>query len=520
MNSRPNKRESFELPALPKNVLSKDRQLIDLTTNTWEMRASQDGGRILQINWYILVRAIEPFSLSASSLHQIRLYLARRIQLSKAHTVRNDFEMFRRFFRWLANSNYIARKQAFQWNLLTHAIFKLFLLHGMTTANRGNDFARLRDFYSWGAFLVEFQNFDKQLALSLKKVRAKGNIKGDAVRSHDPIKGPFDPEERDSLIDCFRRRLGQPRDLAVTMFHFELGPNPNSTVRTRNTDFHKFELNVVEERGPRHYIRYQVDLPRVKKRTEHRETVPRPLSDELGRLLETLKSPRNDAYLFHWLDREDPERDINRSMKRFADEVNLVSRRTGKRLNLNARRFRYALGTEMASLGASRAKIAVNLDHTDTQNVDVYVKTTSDVTNHLNDAYEDRLAPIAARFRGKVINKDTKSTRYGATIPATSSLFPILNVGGIGMCGRDLRADGLCQLAPPLTCYGCNFFAAFREGPHAEVLDALQKIRQSLTGDSDQRISMQLDPVIARVIDLIGQIGAEGKGGAHDNSRF
>lgn len=508
----------FGLPELPAKVLSKDRQLIDLTTDVWEMRASQDGGRILQINWSFLDRDIAPFSMSARPLHQIKLYLARRIQVSKAHTVRNDFEMFRRFFRWIANSSHIAQGQVFQWNLLTHAIFKLFLMHGMTTKNRGNDFARLRDFYHWGAFLFEFEGFDKQLALSLKQIRAKGNIKGDAVRSHDPIKGPFDPAERDLLIEAFRSELGDPRDRAVTMFHFELGPNPNSTVRIKNTDFHKFELNVVEERGPRHHVRYQVDLPRVKKRTEHRETVPRPLSSELGQLLETLKSPRDDAYLFHWLDREDPESDINRSMKRFAEEANLVSPRTGMRLNLNARRFRYALGTEMARLGASRAQIAVNLDHTDTQHVDVYVETTSEVTNHLSDAYEDRLAPIVARFRGKVINKDAKSTQYGATIPATSSLFPILNVGGIGMCGRDLRADGLCQLAPPLTCYGCNFFAAFREGPHAEVLDALQKIRQSLIGDSDQRISMQLDPVIARVIDLIGQIAAEGKGGANANS--
>lgn len=79
------------------------------------------------------------------------------------------------------------------------------------------------------------------------------------------------------------------------------------------------------------------------------------------------------------------------------------------------------------------------------------------------------------------------------------------------MCGRDIRADGLCRLAPPLTCYGCNFFAAFRDGPHLEVRNALVQIIEYLRESADSRISMQLDNALSAVNQLIAQIDRETK---------
>lgn len=96
-------------------------------------------------------------------------------------------------------------------------------------------------------------------------------------------------------------------------------------------------------------------------------------------------------------------------------------------------------------------------------------------------------------------------------VPSASSHLPLLDVGGIGLCGRDVRKDGLCNLAPPLTCYACEFFAAFRHGPHQEVLDSLVDIRTSMEGSSDMRIPKQLDGVIAAARQLVTQIRAEGE---------
>jgi len=77
------------------------------------------------------------------------------------------------------------------------------------------------------------------------------------------------------------------------------------------------------------------------------------------------------------------------------------------------------------------------------------------------------------------------------------------------MCGRDVRKDGLCRLAPPLTCYPCEFFAAFRGGPHAEILTALERITTEMKAVSDSRIPMQLEGVMAAIRQLLAQIARE-----------
>jgi hypothetical protein len=85
-----------------------------------------------------------------------------------------------------------------------------------------------------------------------------------------------------------------------------------------------------------------------------------------------------------------------------------------------------------------------------------------------------------------------------------------LDLGGIGLCGRDILADGLCQLAPPLTCYTCPSFAAFRTGPHGPIGDALQKLIDTcMDGDADRRIPMQLEDTVTAIRQLQAQIQQE-----------
>ena len=74
-----------------------------------------------------------------------------------------------------------------------------FLEDGLSTASKGNDFARLREMYFWGAFGVQLPEFDPDLALALKTIRAQGNVKGAAVRFRDPLKGPLDRTNNGSI---------------------------------------------------------------------------------------------------------------------------------------------------------------------------------------------------------------------------------------------------------------------------------------------------------------------------------
>jgi len=85
-------------------------------------------------------------------------------------------------------------------------------------------------------------------------------------------------EYRFHIYIWVRRRplseLGTDRDGAVVMLHLELGHNPNASARLRNKDFVRFETNAAAA--------YQVEVPRVKKRTSRRETRSRPISATLG----------------------------------------------------------------------------------------------------------------------------------------------------------------------------------------------------------------------------------------------
>jgi integrase len=393
-------------------------------------------------------------------------------------------------------------------------MFRAFLEHGLSTASKGNDFARLREMYFWGAFGVQLPEFDRDLALALKTIRAQGNVKGAAVRFRDPLKGPLDSDEQRIVIQAIAAGAGTPFDRALLMLHLELGLNPQSTARMKNHDLRVFETKIVDGGRSRTITKYQIQMPRVKKRKEFRETRTRPVSDQLGQLLIALRKGGPEDPLFHWLPSDSPEEGINQAMARFATAARLISPRTRSQLHLTPRRFRSTLATEMAREGASRERIAEVLDHTDLQNVDVYVEAASYVVDQLGEQFDRIFDPLLQRFRGRIVDSHTRSVFPGVppkSIPGELVHLPTapLNLGGIGMCGRDVCKDGLCRLAPPLTCYPCEFFAAFRTGPHAEVLAALERIAEAMKPVSDSRIPMQFEDIMAAIRQLLEQIAQE-----------
>src|SRR5205823_3330873 len=125
----------------------------------------------------------------------------------------------------------------------------------------------------------------------------------------------------------------------------------------------------------------QLDVPRVKKRTVGRETKRRPISNRLGALLERLQSGGSEEPLLHWLSQNNPEQSTVIAMKHFVRSAGIVSPRTTGLLNMTPRRFRFTLATHMAEEGASLFHLAEVLDHTDLQNVKVYVETRSSIAD-------------------------------------------------------------------------------------------------------------------------------------------
>jgi hypothetical protein len=327
-----------DLPPLPLRVISLDGQLVDTSTTCWRFRSSSDGGKLILIPWD---RLDEPALLTDRARHLAKLFLADKVLRKKARTIENDFRMFRRFQDWLGS----VRQSSFDWSDLTEGLARAFLAHGVEhTADKGNDFSRLRTFYRWRV-ARQHGDFDPGLFRILKSVTAVGNAKGHSVRFRDSIKGPFSPDELLLISRAVSQGRGADRDRAIVMLHLELGHNPNASARLRNSDFVRYDTKSA--------VAYQVEVPRVKKRTPRRETKSRPISDTLGRLLERLQQGGSHAPLLHWLTSTNPEGAIDQAMRRFAQEVNLISPRTQRRLVINPRRFRFSIATHMAEEGAS-----------------------------------------------------------------------------------------------------------------------------------------------------------------------
>ena len=111
-----------ELPAGRSKVITKDRQIVDTSGETWKFRASGDGGRLLIIDWSRFRERGYPLRVSDRALHIAKLYVACRLTFSKGMTVWNDSGMFHRFFRWYGRSRQRQSTEAFDWSLVTEEI--------------------------------------------------------------------------------------------------------------------------------------------------------------------------------------------------------------------------------------------------------------------------------------------------------------------------------------------------------------------------------------------------------------
>lgn len=102
MTTLANARSSCQLPAVPLTVVTKDRQLVNTSGSVWQFRASVDGGKQIRLNWSLLPDHAKPLDLCPSVIWQARAYLAAKMRVSKASTIRNDFSMFGRVLLWIA----------------------------------------------------------------------------------------------------------------------------------------------------------------------------------------------------------------------------------------------------------------------------------------------------------------------------------------------------------------------------------------------------------------------------------
>ncbi len=139
--------------------------------------------------------------------------------------------------------------------------------------------------------------------------------------------------------------------------------------------------------------------------------------------------------------------------------------------------------------------IAELLDHTDTQNVEVYTKNTPEFAAKLDEKLGFLMAPYARAFLGIVVDKE-KDAKRGDDL---SSRIRHAGVGA-GTCGT----YGYCGANAPIPCYTCMHFQPWLDGPHEKVYQDLLNDRKRIYEiTKDEAVTAALDRTIIAVAQVI-----------------
>ncbi|PKN12710.1 MAG: hypothetical protein CVU69_04935 [Deltaproteobacteria bacterium HGW-Deltaproteobacteria-4] len=351
----------------------------------------------------------------------------------------------------------------------------------------------------------DLPGIDKDVADFLEELILSGNTKGEAVAKGCPYSGPLTELEQSALLDWAVNAL-QRGAIRLTEYAYFLCLMLTGRRAIQIQSLRAVDLPMSETPNGNNFT---LNVPRAKQRggSFRGEFRTIPISDELHMTLKCLvvESKSRIEKLFscklppqrikqlpifiEWgrLGNFSDFNEVEALLKNKPDYLHATqntagdllrtflklcearSERTGDFITLTSRRFRYTKGTNLARRGISGTALALSLDHSDTQNIDVYTENTSKNAEVIEKIMAPVLAPMAQACVGKLINserdalreKDPNSRVYG------SRDNPVGNCGSHGFCAIGYRG-----------CYTCTDFQPWRDAPHHEVLDDLIAERQ------------------------------------------
>ncbi len=353
----------------------------------------------------------------------------------------------------------------------------------------------------------------------LNSVRLRGNEKGAAVRTMDPVLGPLTVMETeallDALTDAFRARKLSTQDYLLAWLVIALGMRPIQYAALKVCDLKAHQTKGGDETFmlsiPRAKQRGVADIRSVKKDRAllpevgklmllHIQEVKLRLSgyvDDLEQapMFPSMSGKRSSkGYEFH-----NDSTGLANNVKLVLDLLRVYSHRTGEIIHVTPTRFRRTIGTRAAEEGHGPLVIAELLDHTDTQNVGVYTEATPAIIERIDRAIAMQMAPLAQAFAGKLIRNETEATRRNDPTSRIIDLRIDRSGQAMGSCGQFSH----CSFSAPIACYRCSCFEPWLDGPHEEVLAYLLDRREKLLVTTDERIASINDLSILAVAEVV-----------------
>lgn len=360
----------------------------------------------------------------------------------------------------------------------------------------------------------------------LKSIRLKGNRKGVAVLTMDPLVGPLTDVERSAvqgaLNDAFATGKVALDDYLLAWLFLLLGQ--------RNIQFAMLKVcdisEVVKTDGSREYV---LRVPRAKQESaaaRREQFKERLITPSIGKMLlayadsvrqrfeseAEFPDDPSQAPLFPQkgttrMERPDFQRHtsptgLGNRISSIFEALQVYSERTGEPIKVTSKRLRHTVATSAAREGHGELIIAELLDHSDTQNVSVYAKATPEIMERIDRAVALRMAPLAHAFAGTVIRDESEAIRGDDLTSRIVDPRFDEKMKPMGNCGR----HGSCGFMAPISCYTCKSFQAWVDGPHDAVLAYLLAERERLMGEADARIAAVNDRTILAVAEVVRQV--------------
>lgn len=487
---------------LPAEVVSLEGCTISITDNKW---AGREGVATLSLNFELIHGQISP-----RLMDSLKATLLWYVQNLSFNTVGATYDAFRSLLHALRKNGQsevleeITAEHVLRYRALLMVDGKEWLLGHLSPF--------LRQWSKLGYSGVD------GAAKVLQELTISGGPKGVAVTTMDPMHGPYTELEREAIETALRATFGRgeitEEAFLLAWLFIALGARPVQVAALKVCDL----LREEDENGG---ITYHVRMPRAKQRYQAHRTHfrMRPLVDHIGAALwdyacrvrqefASLLSDAGNAPLFpqrtsaDWARGFEYHRSASALSQMFRTEMRrlrVMSERTGELVNITPIRFRRSLGTRAAQEGYGELVIAEILDHSDTQNVGVYVGVIPEIVERIDRAVAMELAPLAQAFSGRLIADETQATRREDHSSRIVDLRIDMQGRPMGSCGE----YSFCHFNAPIACYTCDRFEPWLDGPHEAVLQHLLGARVSSLEVSDRRIASVNDRTIVAVAQVI-----------------
>ena len=301
----------------------------------------------------------------------------------------------------------------------------------------------------------------------LEKIKVKNNLTGEAVKRRDPNSGPLTEQELKIILESIRKLLKENKiHLFIYCYIILL-----ATTGRRPLQLTSLKAKDLIRTGEGWFL----NIPKVKQRKDFRSefslvSIDDCLYEKLTTLVDVNQKHiedninqgighiKNELPIFM-----DSKKSISiqsgqsldtimatdflhmknsfisKELDKITTKFNIQSSRTRNPIRLNARRFRYTLGSRLAKEGASVEVIAKALDHKSINSSGIYVKNSPENVHDIDMKLHSFFEPLSKIFLGGDSTQNKKLfTKY------------VLNSFGFTDCKRE-----------HIECFTCKNFRAW-----------------------------------------------------------